>query len=95
MNDLNFTNQRQIKPSDLLDIRHLTDTGEDLKGEILRMVSATQSPLLIMPLPNILIMTRAQYDAMQTDPDMIGDYQYSSERVYVTPLNAMDVRIVE
>jgi hypothetical protein len=70
------------------------ERGDELKKKILEMVAATQSPLLVMPLPNILIMTPEQYDDQQTDPDMLGDYEHADQRVYITPLNAMDVRVI-
>ncbi len=93
--DPNLTNNANlnIRPSDILDIRHLTETGDELKKKILVMIDDTQSPLLITPLPNLLVMTGRQYDQMQTDPDMLG--RYSESRIYVTPLNAMDVRVWE
>ncbi len=85
---------RDIKPADLCDVRHQTQVDkEQLQKDIVETVAATQSPLLVVPLPNILLLTRRQYDLLQNDPDMLGTY--ADQRVYVTPLNAMDVRVVE
>lgn len=93
---LDFKNDREITPADLCDVRHLTQLDkEQLQRDIVEAVSATQSPLLVVPLPNILILTRAQFDLLQDDPDMLGTYGSADQRLYITPLNAMDVRIAE
>lgn len=86
---------RLITPQDILDIRHFRETGPDLMQRITESVAATQSPLLVIPLPNILVLTRAQFDDLQTDLDRIGDYESARQMLFITPLNAMDIRVVE
>lgn len=77
---------------DILDIRDWKQTGMELKTEISNAVAATQS-VVIQPLPNKLIMTQAQYDMLESDPDLVG--VEPKERIYITPHNAMDVIISE
>lgn len=77
--------------TDILDITPWKQKGWELKVEIENAVASTQS-IIIQPLPNILIMTKAQYDDLQHDPEMIGAYQ-STQHLYLTPHNVMDVVI--
>jgi hypothetical protein len=77
--------------SDTIDIREWKMTGDDLKKEIVNAVRDTQR-YVIQTLPNKLVMTPAQYDDLQHDPEMHGFYK-EQQRVYVTTENAMDVII--
>lgn len=76
---------------DTLDITDWKQTGWELKIEIDKAVASTQS-VIIQPLPNKIIMTKAQYDMLQHDPEMIGAYK-SNEHLYKTTHNLMDVII--
>lgn len=82
--------------SDTIDITPLKETGLELRQAIYNAVQDTQSAVLLTPLPNILIMTFAQYENLDPYGDMVGAYQ-SKQRIYITrhedgkPLNAMDV----
>lgn len=71
----------------VLDITPLRETGEELVRAIYNAVRDTQVPIMTQ-LPNILLMTAAQYKDL--DHHMINAYK-SKDRVYMTPLNAMDV----
>lgn len=75
--------------SDLIDITDLKETGEALKQAIFNAVKDTQG-ILLAPLPNVLLMTKAQYDDLDPNPEMVKAYK-SKDRIYVTPLNAMDI----
>ena len=75
----------------VLDIRDWKQKGAELVKEINEAVADTQK-IIIRPLPHTLVMTGAQYDMLQDDPEMRG-WHGSQQRVYVTPLNAMDVVI--
>ena len=63
-----------------------------LKERIFKDVQATQNSALLLPLPDILYMRPDQYVLLQDDPDMQNMFA-SEDRVYATPLNAMEVRI--
>lgn len=72
-----------------LDITSLTERGEALKQAIFNAVKDTQA-IIMAPLPNELIMTAAQYEDQDPLGDMAQAYK-SKDRVYITPLNAMDI----
>lgn len=77
---------------DTLDITPLKETGLALKQAILNAVKDTQSAVLLTPLPNKLVMTAKQFAELDPLGGMQMAYQ-SEERIYMTPLNAMDVVI--
>lgn len=72
-----------------LDITDWKQKDDDLRREIVNAVLSTQA-VLVQPLPDQLVMTKAQFDMLDTDPRMQAMYQ-STERLYVTPHNAMEV----
>lgn len=74
---------------DTLDIRDWPQQGDALKLEIANAVASTQS-VIIRELPNKLIMSQAQYQQLEHDPDL-KSFPGSVDRIYVTPHNAMDV----
>lgn len=74
-----------------LDIRDFPQKGEALKEEITKAVASTQS-VIIRTLPNKLVMTRAQYESLEHDPDL-KSFEGTVDRVFVTKHNAMDVVI--
>jgi len=78
-----------VASSDYIDITPLKETGQALKQAIFNAVKDTQG-VILAPLPNVLIMTKAQYDELDPDPEMQKAYK-SKDRIYITPLNAMDV----
>lgn len=71
---------------------------EKLRAIIFNAVKDTQSAVLLAPLPHLLVMTKAQYDILDPDPDdpevddpyIVAAYR-SKDRIYLTPLNAMDI----
>ena len=77
--------------TDILDITDQKETGIQLRQVIIEAVRSTQG-IVLAPLPNILLMTQKQYDSLLKQQNMIEKYQ-STERMYVTPYNVMEVRI--
>jgi len=75
----------------VLDITDAKETGLMLKQAILSAVKDTQR-IILAPLPDQLLMTKDQYDMLQDDPDMQKMYQ-SDNLLYITPLNAMEVKV--
>lgn len=73
---------------DTIDITDCKLKGEELVTEIADRVKATQA-VIIRTLPNKLVMRPDQYDELQHDIDMHGNYE--EEAVFITPHNAMDV----
>jgi len=78
-----------------IDIRDSKLKDNELKAEIVRMVEATQG-LVTRPLPDKLIMTKAQFEMLSGE--MIGAHDSdgsviisATERIYITPKNVMDV----
>lgn len=78
--------------SDTLDIRDFKEKDDELKIAIAQAVRDTQR-LVIQPLPSKIIMTYAQFDMLQPDPDLRG--LYPKEQIYMTPDNVMEVTIDE
>lgn len=74
---------------DTIDISDLKETGPELHQAICNAVKDTQG-IIMTPLPNVLVMTVAQYIDLDPYGDMIGAYR-SKQRIYITPLNAMDI----
>ena len=72
-----------------LDITDLKEHGLALHEAICNAVKDTQS-IVIRQLPNILLMTLAQYQELDPLGDMNGAAN-AKQRIYMTPLNAMDV----
>lgn len=72
-----------------LDMRVSDKQGEDLTAEITESVATTQR-FILSPLPDILIVTQKQFVSLQ--PYTQKMYQ-TEDRMYVTPLNAMEVMI--
>lgn len=75
----------------VLDITDLKETGVELMQAIHDAVKDTQS-VIITTLPNVLIMTSAQFESLDPYGEIVSTYR-SKDRVYITPLNAMDVVI--
>lgn len=76
---------------DTVDITNLQLHGKELTDQIHQAVKDTQR-YIIRPLPNKLVMRPDQFDELQHDPDMLGDYE-PENHVFLTPMNAMDVVI--
>lgn len=76
-----------------LDMRNVKELGLELNTLIQQGVKDTQS-VVERPLPHTLVITGKQFDSLQTDPDMRGFWS-TQERIFVTPLNVMDVVIKE
>ena len=72
-----------------LDITNLKETGADLIAAILQGVKDTQRTI-IQDLPNELLITKAQFNMLQTQPEMY-DMFASGEYFYRTPRNVMEV----
>lgn len=81
-------------PTDLqgntdLDMRVSPSTGEELKTEILESVEWSQK-FIQTTLPDRLIITQKQFISLQSD---LQEMDHTSDRLYVTPSNAMYVVI--
>lgn len=76
-----------------LDIRDCKLIGNDLKLEIVNRVKETQR-LVLQPLPDMLILTKVQYEDLEDDPRMMPMYA-SKARIYITSENAMELDIRE
>lgn len=74
-----------------LDIQDLKQGGDELKQAIVKAVKDTQL-YLTRPLPDLLIMTREQYEELEDDPQMVGLKDWQS-RMYVTQYNAMELDV--
>jgi hypothetical protein len=83
---LNFAQAHQ---ENVLDITDLKEHGPALHTAIVNAVKDTQGTILA-PLPDVLVMTALQYKEL--DAGMMQAYQ-SDDRIYMTPLNAMNVRV--
>lgn len=78
--------------ANILDIRGFKEsTLETLNAAIQLAVKDTQR-VLIRELPNQIKMTPAQYDLLQSDSDLKGDYD-TKDKLYRTPMNVMEVVI--
>lgn len=78
--------------ANILDIRQFKEnTLETLNAAIQLAVKDTQR-VLIRELPNQIKMTPAQYDLLQSDSDLKGDYD-TKDKLYRTPMNVMEVVI--
>jgi hypothetical protein len=79
--------------ANVLDITSLPSShlGLQLRKDILNGVRDTQG-IIMSPLPNILLMTKPQFDDLVTDPAMEHMYQ-STDYMYFTELNVMEVRV--
>lgn len=74
-----------------LDITDWKETGEELKRMITVAVKDTQR-LILKPLPDIMLITKAQFDYFVTDPDIIQMYE-TTDLLYSTPYNVMEIRV--
>jgi hypothetical protein len=72
-----------------LDITELREHGVALHEAICNAVKDTQG-LILAPLPDVLVMTARQYEELDPLGGMASAYQ-SKDRIYMTPMNAMDV----
>lgn len=72
-----------------LDITPLKEKGDELKKMIIEGVKDTQR-IIIQELPSELLMTKEQFNDLQSDPMMQNMFQ-SNEYLYQTPLNVMEV----
>lgn len=75
--------------TEVLDITDLRETGPELRKKIVEAVRDTQS-VIITTLPNVLLMTVAQYQDLDPYGDMVGAYN-SQQRLYKTEYNVMDI----
>lgn len=75
------------KPIDITDSKN---TGVALALEIQEKVKDTQQ-FIIQPLPDKVMMTEAQFDSLQFNPDTADQFV---DRMFVTDLNVMEVVIV-
>ncbi len=80
-----------------LDVSMLKERGEALKEAIYNAVKDTQS-LIAKPLPNVLIMTKEQFDdlfalelAEMIIPDGEVDHYKPKDHLWLTPMNIMDI----
>lgn len=78
---------------DTLDIRDFKETGAELVTAISNAVAGTQR-VIIQRLPDKIVMTRVQYEQLEHDPDMQA-FDGRTERIFLTPHNAMDVIVKE
>jgi len=83
------TNYASFSGRNELDVSDLRERGEELKQAIFNAVKDTQG-IIMSPLPNVLIMTAEQYMDQDPNPEMMPAYK-SKDRLFITPLNAMDV----
>lgn len=65
---------------------------DDLKLRIAQDVEKTQSGSILVPLPEVIALRHDQFDLLMDDPDMQNMYQ-SIDKIWITPLNAMEVRV--
>src|SRR5687767_13373767 len=72
-----------------LDMRVSTATGKDLAAEIVHSVEWSQT-FVQTTLPDRLILTQKQFISLQDDMTTMYD---TEDRMYVTPLNVMEVKI--
>jgi len=80
--------------SNALDItKHSSVLSKDaLKVQIIADVRATQSGMLIVPLPDILLLRQDQYDLLIKDVD-VSVMPSSEDLLYRTPDNAMHIKL--
>ncbi len=82
-----------MKSSEYIDITPLGKmTAEELHTAITNAVRDTQSAVLLTPLPSYLIIRTDQFELLAPSPDMQQMYG-SKDFVYITELNAMEVRV--
>jgi hypothetical protein len=67
--------------------------GDALRQEIVDRVKATQS-VIIQTLPDMLVLTKEQYQELEDDSEMLPMYA-SKSGVYMTSENVMEVSIKE
>lgn len=76
-----------------LDVTDCKLKGTALQVEIVNRVKDTQR-LLMSPLPDILILSRDQYEDLEHDASMLST-QDSKDRLYNTGLNVMEIKIID
>jgi hypothetical protein len=74
-----------------LDMTDCRLKGDELKLEIVNRVKSTQA-YIIRPYPDRLIITKDQYQMLQSDPEMQHTWD-SKDHLYRTPHNVMELVI--
>ena len=75
-----------------LDISNWKLHGQELSNRIIKEVKSFAESKLILPIPDILMMTQDQYDDLSRLNGMY-DVFYTGDKMYSTPFNVMEVRI--
>lgn len=80
----------------ILDITSFKDKGQQLHDAIVRetkRVDQLGNKGFSLEQYDVLLMTQQQYDDLNKLSGHIQDYFHSDDKVYVTPYNAMEVRV--
>jgi hypothetical protein len=76
-----------------LDVTDCRLRGDALRVEIVNRVKDTQR-LVLQPLPDMLILSRDQYEDLEHDASMLSTSD-SKDRLYNTGMNVMELKIVD
>ena len=75
-----------------LDITSWKLHGQELSDRIIKEVKSFAKSKLLVPIPDILMMTQDQYDDLNRQNGMY-DVFYTEDKMYRTPYNVMEIRI--
>lgn len=75
-----------------LDITSYKEKGQELHDRIVKDVKSFAKSKLILPIPDLLRMTQAQYDDLSLLNGMYDVY-YTEDKMYRTPYSVMEIRV--
>ena len=84
--------ESEFTPMNTLDISNWKIHGQELSNRIIKEVKSFAKSKLLVPIPDILMMTQDQYDDLSRLKGMY-DVFYTEDKMYRTPFNVMEIRI--
>lgn len=75
-----------------MDITDRKEKGIELHNAIALEAKRASKSKLFIPIPNLILMTSAQYDDLNKLSG-IQEFYHTEDKLYVTPYNVMEVRV--